>query len=68
MTTDRKMRVREAALYLGLGKSTLDKMRVTGDGPPYYRIGPARRIVVYDRGDLDAWVAAGRQRSTGEAA
>lgn len=67
MYTDRKMRVREAALYLGLGKSTLDKLRGSGRGPAYYQPGVGK-TVLYERADLDAWVAAGRRRSTSEAA
>ncbi|YBV98355.1 helix-turn-helix domain-containing protein [Phyllobacteriaceae bacterium JZ32] len=48
------MRVREAATYLGLSKSTLDKLRCFGGGPRYYKLG---RAVVYNTADLDAWLA-----------
>jgi predicted DNA-binding transcriptional regulator AlpA len=58
---NRKLRVDEAAAYLGLGKSMLDKLRVTGDGPAFARLG---RRVVCDLADLDACVAGGRRQRT----
>ncbi|WP_332699804.1 helix-turn-helix transcriptional regulator [Bosea sp. (in: a-proteobacteria)] len=48
------IRVREAADYVGLSKSTLDKLRCYGTGPRYFKLG---RAVVYSTVDLDAWVA-----------
>lgn len=60
----RKLRTGEAAAYLGLSPSTLAKMRVRGDGPPYSKAGP--RIVVYDRGALEAWLASRRRTSTSD--
>jgi predicted DNA-binding transcriptional regulator AlpA len=63
--TYRRLRVRQAADYLGVGKSTLDKWRITGAGPTYSKIGA---IVVYDTRDLDAFLAAARRTSTSEAA
>ena len=53
----------EAAERLGLGKSTLDKLRLTGGGPTYSTLG---RRVVYDPADLDEWVNACKRRSTSE--
>ncbi len=58
-----KLRTQEAAAYTGLAKSTLEKLRVTGDGAPYIRIG---RVVLYDPDDLDAWLAAHRRKSTSD--
>ena len=60
-----KLRTREAAAYIGLAKSTLEKLRLTGNGPPYIRIG---RVVVYDPDDLDHWLAAHRRLSTSDRA
>ena len=40
----RNLRAPAAADYLGLSSSTLAKMRLRGDGPPYAKAGP--RIVV----------------------
>jgi len=48
----KNVRVRVAAEYLGLSKSTMDKLRHFGGGPRYFKLG---RIVVYDTDDLDAW-------------
>jgi excisionase family DNA binding protein len=45
----------EAAQYLGLSKSTLEKMRVEGRGPRYLKLG-ARCF--YRRTDLDAYLEA----------
>jgi predicted DNA-binding transcriptional regulator AlpA len=58
-----RMRTKAAAVYAGLGKSTLEKLRVTGDGPQYMRIGKA---VVYDPDELDRWAASKVQQSTAE--
>jgi predicted DNA-binding transcriptional regulator AlpA len=57
----RKLRVPEAAHFLGLSKSTLDKLRLTGGGPAYLRLG---RRVVYDPQDLDEWVVSRKRVST----
>ncbi|HEY8595152.1 MAG TPA: helix-turn-helix domain-containing protein [Devosiaceae bacterium] len=59
----RMLRTREAAAYTGLAKSTLEKLRVSGEGAPYIRIG---RAVLYDQDDLDTWLAAHRRRSTSD--
>jgi predicted DNA-binding transcriptional regulator AlpA len=53
-----------AAAYLGLSTSTLAKMRLRGDGPPFARSG--RRIVVYDVADLEAWLGGRKRHSTSE--
>lgn len=50
MTTN--VRVKQAAAYLGLSKSTMDKLRHFGGGPRYFKLG---RSVIYDVADLDAW-------------
>ena len=53
----RYLRTASAAKYLNMGVSTLEKMRMNGDGPPFFRI--TGRAVGYRVEDLDAW-AAGR--------
>jgi len=58
------LRAPEAAAYVGLSASTMAKMRLRGDGPLYAKAGP--RVVVYDRADLDAWLATRKRRSTSE--
>jgi predicted DNA-binding transcriptional regulator AlpA len=60
-TPARKLRVTEAAAFLSVSKSWLDKKRITGDGPAYIKAG---RRVVYDLSDLDAWVASNRRHRT----
>ena len=49
---------REAAEYLGLSSRTLDRYRVSGEGPVFHRFG---RRVRYTRADLDAWAKARRR-------
>ena len=46
-------RVQGAADYCGVSKSYLDKLRLTGGGPAFIRLG---RAVVYNDADLDAWI------------
>ena len=60
------LNVRQAAAWLGLSKSTLDKMRCYGVGPQFIRA--TGRAVRYDPADLAAFAAARRQsRTSGEA-
>jgi predicted DNA-binding transcriptional regulator AlpA len=59
----RRLRTPAAADYLGYAESTLEKKRLTGDGPPFIRLG---RVIVYDTRDLDTWLAARRAQSTSE--
>ena len=61
---DACMRTPEAAHYLALAESTLTKMRLTGDGPPFVKVGP--RAVAYRKADLDAWLQARVRRSTSD--
>lgn len=60
---DRTLTVREAAAHLSLSISTLNKLRCTGCGPVYFKLG---RAVRYDPQDLDRWLAAHRIGSTSE--
>ncbi len=53
----------QVAEQLGLSVSTLAKMRLSGDGPVYSKLG---RRVVYSPEDLESWIAANRFRSTSE--
>lgn len=55
----------EAASYIRLSKPTLERLRLTGDGPPYAKLGKAVR---YRRADLDAWLESRLIRSTSEVA
>ena len=58
-----KLRTLEAATYCGSSASTFEKLRLTGGGPRYIKIG---RRVVYDQADLDEWLAGNRRRSTSD--
>ena len=50
----RILRTPGAAGYVGLSPSTLEKKRLTGDGPAFIRLGG--RAIGYDVRDLDAWL------------
>jgi predicted DNA-binding transcriptional regulator AlpA len=55
---------RQATDTLGLSASRLEKLRVSGNGPPYFKISPRR--VLYCQRDLIDWVECHRVRSTSE--
>ena len=59
----RYLGTREAAAFLGLSPRTLDRYRVTGDGPAFHKFG-AR--ILYARADLEDWAAARRMTSTSD--
>lgn len=54
---------RAAAAFLGLSPRTLDRYRVSGDGPEFFRFGNRIR---YLKSDVAAWAAARRVRSTSD--
>ena len=58
------LRTRDAAPRVGLTPATLEKLRVIGGGPPFYRVGPKR--IFYDPADLDCWVRSKKFASTSE--
>ena len=58
------LRPADAANFLGMSSSTLAKMRMRGDGPPYAKLG--KRIVLYDLIDLENWIATRKRASTSE--
>ena len=51
----------EAADYVRLGKPTLERFRISGDGPAFAKLGGAVR---YRKVDLDDWVASRLVNST----
>ena len=55
---------REAAAYLRVSKSYLDKLRVYGGGPRFLRLG--KRKILYPKTQLDNWAAERLFESTGE--
>ncbi len=61
---DRRMlRVTEAAMYLALSVSFLNKLRCGGGGPAFRKIG---RAVLYDPADLETWLSERRRVSTSD--
>lgn len=57
----------EAARFLRLSVATLERFRVTGEGPAFIKLGAgARSRVVYQRADLDSWLDAQRRKCTGQ--
>ncbi|MBB6305996.1 helix-turn-helix domain-containing protein [Xanthobacter tagetidis] len=58
-----KLIPREAADYTRLSVSMLAKLRVSGGGPEYIKLG---RKVIYERDTLDAWLASRVRRNTSE--
>jgi predicted DNA-binding transcriptional regulator AlpA len=57
------LNTRQAAERCSLSPRTLEKLRITGGGPPFIRLGGAVR---YQPEDLDAWIASNRRRSTSD--
>lgn len=55
----------EAAELLALSPRTLEKWRLTGEGPPYFKLG---RRVVYEVGELEKWTKVQQRRSTSDSA
>jgi predicted DNA-binding transcriptional regulator AlpA len=62
--SSRVLRTPEAAAYVGLSASTLEKFRLSGEGPTYHKAG--LKIVVYRPEDLDGWLRARRRNSTSD--
>ena len=58
-----------AAEYTTLSCPTLERLRLTGNGPAFAKLTPGPRgSVRYRRADLDAWIASRLVRSTSEVA
>jgi predicted DNA-binding transcriptional regulator AlpA len=60
----RILRTPEAAQYIGLSVSSLEKMRLTGSGPPFIELGP--KAVGYGVAELEQWVESRIRRSTSD--
>jgi hypothetical protein len=54
-TQPRLLCTRAAAAYTGDSKSTFEKRRTRGEGPPFISR-PGTRAYYYDVRDLDAWI------------
>ncbi len=55
--------VKGAAVYTGFGEGYLNKLRCKGGGPIFIK---KAGVVRYDPDDLDAWLEAGKRKSTSE--
>ena len=58
-----KLNVKATSRWSGLSISTLNKLRLSGDGPPYIKAG---RRVLYDIRDVEAWLAKRKRKHTSE--
>lgn len=61
MNTPRYLDADAAAKYLGVSQGYLNKLRITGGGPVFSKLG---RRCVYDVVDLDQWIADRKRAST----
>jgi hypothetical protein len=52
-----------AATYVGMRQNYLEKLRCSGGGPVFIK---RAGTVLYDPADLDAWIEAGKRRSTSD--
>ena len=55
----------DLSAYLKQSSSKTEKMRIEGNGPPYFIVG--RRSVRYRRADVDQWLQGCLRRSTSDA-
>lgn len=53
MSDEKYLKPREAAAFISSSKSTLAKLRLSGAGPKFVRIG---RAIRYREIDLDSWM------------
>ena len=62
------MSEREAARRLDLSIRSMQRLRETGEGPPFYKIsaGHMKGRVAYREEDLAAWLEGRRRTSTSE--
>lgn len=56
-----KYNIDGAAQYLGVSRGFLDKLRMTGGGPKFLKLG---RKVAYEHHALDAWLDSRRMDKT----
>ena len=54
---------REAASYVRLSKNTLERFRLTGEGPTYLKLGGAVR---YRQSDINAWLESRLTKTTSD--
>lgn len=59
-----RLTVEEAAEFIGVQRTFLDRRRTDGTGPRYLKLGSR---VFYSRADLEAWLEAQMRTSTARA-
>ena len=64
MSSEVLLTVEDAAVRLKISKHTLNRWRVTGEGPPFIKYGP--RLVRYDPLVIDEWARKRTRASTSE--
>lgn len=62
-TRENYLNTREAAAWLGLSPKTLERYRVSGEGPDFHKLGARVRYLLKD---LEKWASARRWTSTSE--
>lgn len=63
ITLPRLWTQRELCAYLNKSEAWAERARLTGDGPPYMKVG---RSVRYQADEVLAWLEAKRRRSTSD--
>ncbi len=63
MTTPKLLNTGQAAELLGVSGQFLNKLRLTGGGPAFVKLGTR---VSYDPADLAAWLEGQKRHSTSE--
>jgi predicted DNA-binding transcriptional regulator AlpA len=61
--TTAMLTTRDAARYVSLSPRTLERLRLSGDGPRYCKL---RKSVRYRQSDLEAWLSLRSVGSTSE--
>lgn len=61
MHNDKLLRNKPAAAYIGWAPSTLAKSRISGNGPPFLKVG---KNILYRISDLDEWLESKKCFST----
>jgi hypothetical protein len=63
----RHFTTQQAAEYLNCTADVLNHWRVSGHGPPFYKLKDGKKgFVRYAKRDLDAWLASRRRLSTSD--
>ena len=68
MATEELLTTRQVAQLLSTSTRTIERMRQTGDGPPFVRVsgGWRRGRVAYRQSAVDAWLKSRELRSTSD--